>query len=667
MEARNEVIQTSAARYLRMLETSREGIWIIDRQGRTEFVNQRLASMLGARTEDLVGGNPLDYVDADWLQLAGQSFGAQQAPPSGSVEVKFRRKGGSEIWTSVQRCPLSDPGGQYDGAAFWVQDINEQKRKEDQLAALVINLRESTARRDAEEALIRGGARYRAIFENAPLGIYLTSPEGQYLSMNQALAAIYGFDTPEDVIQNSADIKRLYVDPEKWEEFRRSLAEQGVVRNFECEVCRRDGTRRWLVENGRAVYGDKGEVLYYQGVIEDVTERKSLESQLRQSQRLEAVGRLAGGVAHDFNNMLGVIIGYSGILRTQLPSDHQALKGAAEIEQAAHRAADLTRQLLAFSRKQVLQPQVLSLNSLIDELSKMLRRLIGEDVELVFRPGWQLARVKADPGQFEQVIMNLVVNARDAMPGGGRILIETKNVDVDEHFALRHSPMLPGPYVLLSVRDTGSGMTAEVLSHIFDPFFTTKEQGRGTGLGLSIVYGIVKQSGGYTWVDSEPDRGSTFQIYFPPTTEAETTVALHARPASIGGAETILVVEDEASLREVIRIVLTSAGYKVLEAGTGLDALSLLRDARESVHLLMTDIVMPGKMNGWDLAKSVGISRPGTQILFMTGFGSQLDTFGIVIAPEATLLDKPFTADLLLRKVRDAIDSRSGASSAAAS
>lgn len=896
VKSQTEALRKSGDRYWRVLETAREGVWTVDRQGRTEYVNQALASMLGFRVEEMVGRDLLEYVDPDWQKIAAESF-RQQAFSSGSVELKFRRKDGSEMWASAYRGTLLDEIGQYDGAVSRVSDISEQKRVEDELrlqataltaaanaiavtdldgkilwtnpaftrltgyepaevigqnrrilrsgkqspafyrelwsaildgrvwhgeitnrhkdgrlydeemtiapvrsptgavtrfivieqdvtarkqaqealrrseelfrclvenssdgimladvngrmryasesacnvigysrqellgrnlfelvheeelekvralferigrepgstlecssrvrhgdgtwrycegtatnriedpdvAAVVINFRDNTARKSAEEALGQAEAKYREIFENAVEGMCQITPEGRVLSVNQAFATMFGFDSPGEAAQHISDISRqVYADAAKREEIGRTLAEGGVVRNFECEASRRDGSRMWLLANVRAVYGADRKILCYEGTLQDITERKTLELQLRQAQRLEAVGRLAGGVAHDFNNLLGVIIGYGDILQTQLPSEHPALKSNYEIQKAARRAADLTRQLLAFSRKQILQPQVLNLNALLDELSKMLHRMIGEDVELVFRPGQEVARVKADPGQLEQVVMNLAVNAKDAMPGGGRLLIETVNVEVDEGFAHRHAPMRPGSYVMLSVTDTGCGMDARTLSQIFEPFYTTKEQGKGTGLGLSIVYGIVKQSGGYIWVDSEPNRGSAFRIYLPPTAEAETAVASFVpRPSSIGGTETILVVEDDPSLREMIRMVLTAAGYRILEAPNGAEALSLLRGTSESVQLLMTDIVMPGKMNGWELARSAAASKPAIRKLFMTGFSGELDTFGIAIAPDVMLITKPFSSDLLLRKVRETLDNPTEARSAATS
>jgi len=886
-------LRKSEGRYRRVLETAQEGVWVVDRNDRTEFVNQRLTSMLNFSMEEMLGKNPLDYLDPASQSMSPAALSGQQS--FSSLELRFRRHDGSALWALVSRGLLFDDAGRYDGAILLVSDITEQRRAEDNLrlqaaavnsaangivvtdstgtilwvnpaftamtgyasqdvvghnprilksghhdsafytdlwntirsgrvwrgemvnrqksgdlyceemtvapvrsrdgeithfvaikqdvtarnqarealrrneerfrrlvenisdgivaadaqgriqyasesacrvtgyprqqlvgrdlfqfvqpedvpqirslfarvvqepgstrqwgarikhkdgswrylegstanllqdpdiAALIINFRDSTARRETEEALIRAEARYRAIFENATVGIYLSAPDGHYLSMNQTLACVYGFPSPVEAIQSGGDIKRFYVDARKWEEFRQILARDGAVRDFEYEVHRRDGTQRWLLESARAVYDEKGKLLYYEGVAEDVTERKILELQLRQAQKLEAVGRLAGGVAHDFNNMLGVILGYGDILQSQLPPDHPGLDSAAEMQKAARRAADLTRQLLAFSRKQILQPQVVSLNSLISDLNKMLRRLIGEHIELEFRPGEPVSSVKADPGQLEQVVMNLAVNARDAMPGGGRLSIETRNVSVDKEFAQRHSPMLPGDYVLLSIADTGTGMDSDTLSHIFEPFFTTKEQGKGTGLGLSIVYGVVKQSGGYIWVDSEPGHGTTFRIYLPPTSEVQPHLkSTEARQTSAGGTETILVVEDESRLREMIRVVLGGAGYKVLDARTGDEALLLVENLRQPLHLLIADIILPGKVSGSDLAQSMVAAHPEVRTLFMTGFGVELDSFGIEVAPDVMLLPKPFNADQLLRKVRETLDRNNGVRSATA-
>jgi two-component system cell cycle sensor histidine kinase/response regulator CckA len=543
-----------------------------------------------------------------------------------------------------------------DGSWRYLEGTCANHLQDPDVEAVVVNFSDRTPRKLAEEALSRAEAKYREIFENAVIGIYQSTPGGRFLAMNRAFATVLGFDSPEAAIQQVTDIaQHLYADPARREEFRRALAKDGVVRNFAYEVRRRDGQHLWLIENARVVFDRESKMQYYEGTVEDVSELRTLELQLQQAQKLEAVGRLAGGVAQDFNNMLGVILGYSDILQTQIPADQPALKSIAEIQRAGRRAADLTRQLLAFSRKQLLQPQVLNLNTLIEGASKMLRRLIGADVEFVVRAGDALQKVKADPGQLEQVIMNLALNARDAMPQGGRLLIETANVSVNEDFAARHSPMQPGRYVVLSVSDAGSGMDAGTLSRIFEPFFTTKELGKGTGLGLSIVYGIVKQSGGYIWVDSEPGQGTTFRIYFPPTMETITSVAAPARLRPVGGHETILLVEDDDSLCELINLILQTAGYRVLQAHSGPEALAL--QAKDgTIDLLLTDVIMPGGMNGGQLANAFRARHPELRSLCMTGYAGELESLGSTLAGNLVILSKPFTADSLLHKIRETFD-----------
>jgi two-component system cell cycle sensor histidine kinase/response regulator CckA len=380
------------------------------------------------------------------------------------------------------------------------------------------------------------------------------------------------------------------------------------------------------------------------------------EGQLRQSLKMEAVGRLAGGVAHDFNNMLTLILGYSQIVLNALGKDNPLSQDVLEIKKAGERSAALTRQLLAFSRRQVLQPKVLDLNGVVTNFESMLRRVIGEDVTLrtVLSPG--LECVKVDAGQMEQVIMNLVVNARDAMPDGGTLTIETANVELDEAFVLRHKPMTPGRYVMLAVSDTGCGMDYETQAHMFDPFFTTKELGKGTGLGLSTVYGIIKQSDGYIWADSEPGQGTTFKIYLPHAEEVAETVAPDAtyapRPR---GAETILLVEDEKGVRAMIRHFLKEEGYTVLEAGNSQEAFLHADQHKDAIHLLVTDVVMPG-MNGRELAERMKSSRPDMKVLFVSGYtGDAIARHG-VLGKGVNFLEKPFTAEGLTSKVREVLD-----------
>jgi PAS domain S-box-containing protein len=387
----------------------------------------------------------------------------------------------------------------------------------------------------------------------------------------------------------------------------------------------------------------------------DVTERRKLEEQLMQAQRIEAIGTLSGGVAHDFNNILTVILGHTEVLQQALQSSPAEYDHLKSIDEASRRASNLTRQLLAFSRKQILQPKVFNLNSLIVDLDKMLRRLIREDIEFRTVTDPQLGAIRADPGQIEQAVMNLVLNARDAIKSGGKITIETANVTLDEDYARGHAGARPGPHVMLAVSDTGEGISPEILTHIFEPFFTTKEQGRGTGLGLSTVYGIVKQSGGNVWVYSQPGWGTTFKIYLPRMEGPVPSPVESPQPPVTSGAETVLLVEDEPALRDLIKIALTRSGFTVLAAPSPADALTLSRGHTGALHLLLTDVIMPG-MDGPALAKQVKKERPDIKVLFMSGYATNFIMHDGVVDPGTNFLEKPFHPRTLLSKVREVLD-----------
>ncbi len=395
----------------------------------------------------------------------------------------------------------------------------------------------------------------------------------------------------------------------------------------------------------------------------EIAERKRLEEQLLQAQKMETIGRLAGGIAHDFNNLLTAIIGYSSILLRHCSQDHPLRAEIEEIEKAGQRAAALTSQLLSFSRKQVLQPRVVDLNSVVTNLERMLRRLIGEDVELVTVLKPELGRVRVDPGQIEQVIMNLAVNARDAMPAGGKLTIETDNVELDEHYAREHVSVRPGPYVMLAVSDTGCGMDKETQAHIFEPFFTTKERGKGTGLGLATVYGIVKQSGGNIWVYSEPGQGTTFKLYFPCVAgQAEMLTQKTESVSQLRGTETILLVEDDQQVQSLAARVLREQGYKVLETSNGKEALHLAAHYLAEIHLVLTDVVMPG-MSGRVLVDHLKSLRPELRVLYLSGYTDDTIVHHRVLDPGASFLQKPFTPQGLARKVREVLGEAKRASS----
>jgi len=432
----------------------------------------------------------------------------------------------------------------------------------------------------------------------------------------------------------------------------------GTGRRIEYRMRHKDGRWVYLESTASPVINAKGEIENLVIVNRDIDERRRLEEQLRQSQKMDAIGRLSGGVAHDFNNLLGVIIGYAEILQEHIPEADPMRAPVDQILKAGNRASSLTRQLLAFSRQQVLEPKVLSLNGVVSDTDKMLRRLIGEDIELVTSLDPKLGRIRADQGQIEQVIMNLAVNARDAMPDGGRLAIETSNFEIDTAFAQRYAyPVQTGPYVLLTVSDNGIGMDSATQQRIFEPFFTTKEKGKGTGLGLSMVYGVVKQSGGYIDLTSSPGKGATFSIYLPRVEEhAEADAHGTDHSAELRGTETILLVEDEDTLRGLARRLLEEYGYRVLEACDGSAALRVSEEnAGTNIHLLLTDVVMPG-ISGRVLADQMKQKRPEIRTVFMSGYTGQRVGEKEILEPGSLFLQKPFTRENLARKIREALD-----------
>jgi two-component system, cell cycle sensor histidine kinase and response regulator CckA len=513
----------------------------------------------------------------------------------------------------------------------------------------------NAALRAAQEGLRRSEKNFRSLVTHAPYGICRCDSEGQLLDANPALRSMLGYSSSEDLV--GRHLGGLYADTHQWFELADHLRSPIPFQGLIAEWVRTDGRATVVRVSGRAVTnGGKGKT--FELFAEDVTEQRALQQQLLQSQKMEAVGRLAGGIAHDFNNLLMVISGYSEFLLERLGPEPTLRAPAQEISNAAGRASSLTRQLLAFSRKQMLAPKILDLNGVVTENLKMLTRVIGEDIDLVMVPTPGLGTVRADAGQIEQVIMNLAVNARDAMPAGGKLTIETSNVSLDEEYARFHAPLKPGNYVILAISDTGAGMDSETQSHIFEPFFTTKGV-RGTGLGLSTVYGIVKQSGGYIWVNSEPDKGTTFKIYLPRVSDITEPLAQVAAPAesnAVRGTETILVVEDEPNLRYLARQFLEKQGYRVIEAADGAAAMQIVVAHEGTIHLLLTDVIMPG-MNGRELAQRIVEIRPNTKVLYMSGYTENVIGRNGTLDAGIRLLQKPFTLRELKVMVREVLDS----------
>ncbi len=545
----------------------------------------------------------------------------------------------------------------HENARFGERDREILKFVSQQLAAAIEHKR-------YEEALRRSEARSRSLILSAAFGICRCTLGGRFLDVNPALLTMLGYGSVEEFLQlNARD--DLFVNPLDMDRLAEDYRSTGVLNGVEVQWKRKDGRAIIVRLTGcAAMSADESEEVL-QLMAEDTTDRRQLEEQLRQAQKMDAVGRLAGGVAHDFNNLLMVINGYTEVLLEQLEAGGDLHHKVQSIQQAADRAATLTRQLLAFSRKQLLELKVVDVNKVIGDMERLLRPLIGENIELITHLSPDAGHTRADAGQLEQVIMNLVVNAKDAMPAGGRLTVKSSDVTV-RHNLSEQRFIQPGRYAVISVSDTGHGMDKETQSRIFEPFFTTKEKGKGTGLGLSTVYGIVKQSNGYVFARSELGVGTTFFVYLPRVEDAAEEIRpAKAQANETDGCETVLLVEDEESVRELVRLTLVSRGYKVLEAGDGERALSIAGAAKENIDILITDVVMPG-IGGRELAKELVSLRPGLTVLFLSGY-----TEDAVIAqgtpdPGIAFLQKPFTLQNLARKVREVLRARSAAPAARA-
>ena len=519
------------------------------------------------------------------------------------------------------------------------------------LPAIERELREAKAR-----ATLRATeASYETLVEHAPVGIYRSSPEGRFLSVNAAVVRILGYDAAADVLGLHM-ARDVYADAaERQRLVERDSYSARQYDNVEATWKRRDGRLLTVQLSVRAVRDAAGRVEYYETFVRDVTDQRRLQQQVLQSQKLEAVGRLAGGIAHDFNNLLTVITSYSDLLLEDLSPGDPKRDDLEQVRKAADGAAALTRQLLAFSRQQVVEPRVVSLNTVVEGLHKILRRVIGEDVELTTTLAPDLGAIRADVGQLEQVLMNLAVNARDAMPTGGRLTIETANVEHDPDYARDQDAAAVRRFAMLAVSDTGCGMDEATKAKIFEPFFTTKEPGKGTGLGLATVYGIVQQAGGFIWVYSEPGHGTSFKIYLPQVDATAEVAAAATGARAPGGTETVLLVEDAAAVRAVTKQVLERHGYAVLEAPDGEAAVRLAQRHRGPIHLLLTDVVMP-RVSGRELAEQLARVRPDTRVLYASGYTDDSVVRHGILESGTAYLQKPFSPESLARKVREVLD-----------
>lgn len=633
-----------------------EGVIAVDENGKSLLWNAAAARVLRAGSTDV----PLSR----WTETYGLYLPDTVTPyPPGDLPIARAMRGevaaAAEVfvrnplvpcgvWASMTATPWRDASGQVRGGVLVVRDITQAKRMEEALR------KERDWASAAEGKLQQANETLRTLIEAAPLAIWAHDLEGNVKFWNPAAERIFGWSEREVLNQP------LPIIPEDQREDFRNLLERyrrgEVLRGLERRRRKKDGSPIDISIWSAPLRDAAGNITAQLGIIADITERKELEEQFRRAQKMEAVGRLAGGVAHDFNNLLTIISGYGQMLLDALEPGDPHRENVAEILKAAQSAAALTNRLLAFSRRQIAQPRVLDLNAVVVSLDKMLHRMIGEDVELVTELSPNLGKIKADPGQIEQVLMNLVVNSRDAMPEGGRITIQTAPVVFDDRYARTHLGIRPGPYVMLTVSDTGRGMDAETMPHLFEPFFTTKEEGKGTGLGLSIVYGIVKQSGGDIWASSEPGKGTTFQICLPVVEEpAEPDAAPAAPNRPLEGTETILLAEDEASLRQLISEILRRQGYTVLQAVSGEEALRLCREQPGPIHLFLTDVVMPC-MSGRALAERLLALRPALKVMYMSGYAGNAAVCREILESGALFLEKPFMPEVLIRRVREVLD-----------
>ena len=629
------------------VERMTDGAAAIDDIGTIIWANHRLAEIVGQRLERVIGA-PFHAFATPQSTRRLQRLLERGSAARVRAEVRLRRVSGESVSVRVDVGPIQSDGMSF--RAVVVTDLTVEKQRDRAAKRGAAALRRTTQLLEASQAVARvGGWELDVVHDtlfwtDETYRIHETSP-AEY---TPTVATAIRFYAPASIPLITAAVQ--------------DAIEHGTPYDLELELITATGRPISVRVTSTVTIDNRGRTVKLTGAFQDITERKRLEAQLIQSQRLEAVGQLAGGIAHDFNNLLTAIRGYADLLRRSLPSDDE--QNRADLDQvvlAADRAAALTHQLLAFSRRQVLQPEVLEPAAIVIGLALMLRRLLGEHIELTTHTAPGLGRVKVDPSQLEQVLVNLVVNAGDALPDGGRLTIETANVELGPEYAAGHPEAIPGPYVLLAVSDTGVGMDAATQAHIFEPFFTTKEPGKGTGMGLATVYGIIKQSGGSIYVYSEPGRGTTFKIYLPRVLEepsAAAPVTLAARLPS-AGTETILLVEDEPAVRGFARRALEDRGYTVLEAAGGAEALAIAASSLGPIALLVTDVIMPG-LQGHQLAATLAAVRPELRILYVSGFTENSVIHHGVPDHGVAFLPKPFSADALGIAVRQALDGRAG-------
>jgi two-component system, cell cycle sensor histidine kinase and response regulator CckA len=663
-------LQSSETRYRRIVETAEEGIWMLDAEALTSFVNPKMAHMLGYSVEEMQGRALHDFMDETGRASAERYIGRRQQGIAEQHEFRFLRKDGSELWALLATNPIQDPGGPYAGALAMVTDITERRREVAELRATEARFRSlfehspnclweedlSEVKQRFDELRASGVVDMRAHLEHHPEEIAFCLSKVKVLDVNQAALRHYQAANKAELIEGLDRILTAESFKVLTEELI-ALAEGQTV--FESEAIDQTftGKRNHILLKALVAPGAEATLSKIYVSIVDITEHLQLEEQLRQSQKMDAIGHLAGGVAHDFNNLLTVIHGNAALLQAPGVSAQQQAEAIDHITLATERAAGLTRQLLALSRRQVLQPRQLDVNEVVVNLTKLLERVLNADVALKLHLHPHPLLVRADAGLLDQVLMNLVVNARDAMPGGGQIVIETSETHVGEGGDVGGRDARPGRAVCLRVSDTGSGIAPAALSHIFEPFFTTKESGKGTGLGLSTAFGIVKQHGGSLSVTSDIGRGTTFTIQLPPS---DSTVApVREVPGVLvprGGTESILLVEDEPQVRGLARRLLEMQGYRVQVVESGAAALELWDQTENAFDLVVTDLVMPGGISGKELVERLRLERPALKAIYISGYSGEVAGHDMALSEGVNFVQKPFGATALLECVRTCLD-----------